>query len=98
MRRGHFMTFFVLSGVYWYIDMEDSNKTIQRNDNHARAVIKLPSVITKEDRAEVKKLGYVFDPNSRLTSTKSPLNLTQTNIGTAFSLLKEEVKRSIGIY
>lgn len=78
--------------------MEDSIKPIQRNDNHAKVVIRLPSIITKEDRAEVKQLGYMFDPNLRLTSTKSPTNLTQANIGTAFSLIKEEVKRSIAIY
>ena len=78
--------------------MEEAKKVIQRNDNHVRVVVKLPSVITKEDWAEVRKLGYVLDPNSRLASTKAPIGLSQGNIGTVFFLLKEEVKRSIGIY
>lgn len=69
--------------------MEEANKEIERNDNRVRVVVKLPAVITKEDRAEVKRLGYVFDPNSRLASNKAPMSISQGNIGSVFSLLKE---------
>lgn len=51
MRGGHFIVVFGLSCVYCYLNMEETGKTIERNDNHVRVILKLPSVITKDDRA-----------------------------------------------
>jgi hypothetical protein len=50
--------------------MEAEANIPQKNDSRVFLKIQLPSVFTLEDDAELKIIGYRFDLNQRLASTK----------------------------